>query len=595
MKFSDLVDIRKLQQLLDAMYAATGMPSAILDNDANFLTSSGWQDICRNYHRICPETLKRCHKNDVRISEYLADGKHISYKCDNGLYDCACPIIIDGQHVASLFVGQYFTAEPDLDFFKQQARTFGFDENGYLDAVQKVPIMSEEKVSKVIEFFSQLAWMLANLGFQVLQAKAANNFKDILLESIPNPVFFKDSNGVYLSCNKAFTEFLGLAKTEIVGMKAADIAPSHLANIYNQMDAALLESKQNQSFEYNVADAFGTERNVICNKASFTNADKSTGVVGVILDITARKQVETQLKESEENYHSLFKHMINGFAFLQATPIDNRQLNNFIILDVNEEYEEMLGQSREYVINRTITEVLLPNGLGDEIPEWLAVMNKVYNTGESSLLEYHSKIYSKWFRLSIYSPKKGYLGVVVSDITKAKLSAAEIQKYAYQDYLTGLPNRRLLDDRLADAIVQAKITNTNIAVIFLDLDNFKPVNDTYGHDAGDKLLQHLANRIIRCVRDCDTVSRIGGDEFVVILPDIREKEEAELMAVQLLEACRKPFIIKRTKLYVTASIGVSMFPYDGTNITELIRNSDMAMYKSKRKGRNQVRFVDECG
>ncbi|WP_371363858.1 hypothetical protein SRRS_47470 [Sporomusa rhizae] len=343
MKFSDLIDIRKLQQLLDAMYAATGMPSAILDNNSNFLTSSGWQDICKNYHRICPETSKRCHKNDILISEHLADDKQISYRCDNGLYDCACPIIIDGQHVASLFVGQYFIEEPNLEFFKQQARTFGFDEKGYLDAVQKVPILSEKKVSKVIEFFSQLASILANLGFQVLEAKAAKIFKDILLESIPNPVFFKDNNGVYLGCNKAFTQFLGRSKAEIVGMKASDIAPAHLANKYSKMDTALLESHQNQSYEYIVADASGVERSVIFNKASFTNTDKSVGVVGVILDITARKQMEAQLKESEENYHSLFKHMINGFVFLQAVPMDNGQMNNFIILDVNEEYEEILG------------------------------------------------------------------------------------------------------------------------------------------------------------------------------------------------------------------------------------------------------------
>ncbi|SMC97843.1 PocR ligand-binding domain-containing protein [Sporomusa malonica] len=592
MKFLDLVDITKLQKLLDAMHAATGIPSALLDNDATILTASGWQDICQKFHRVFPETEARCRDSDQRISRQLSDGKYVGYKCENGLNDYACPIIIEGKHLASLFVGQFFTEEPNEDFFRDQAQRFGFSEDEYLAALRRVPVIPEERVANIIEFFSQLASTIAHLGYQVLQSKIAMNFKDTLLEAIPNPVFYKDRNGIYLGCNKAFAELLGFSKEKIIGKAASDISPSRFADKYNEMDARVFDNSQVQSYEYKLMDAAGAERSVIFNKAAFTNVDGSVGLVGIILDITARKQIEAKLKESEEHYHLLFNHMINGFVFLQATPMNNEAMYDFIILDVNEEYEGIIGQAKEAVINRKITDII--PSTNNETPEWLLALNKVLNTGEATLLEYYSKQLSKWLRLSIYSPKKGYLAIVVSDITREKRSEEQIQQYAYHDHLTGLPNRRLLDDRLSVAIAQAKRENELIAVIFLDLDNFKPVNDTYGHDAGDELLQQLANRIVSTVRAGDTVSRIGGDEFVVILPKVKTKVEAEQLAVRLLEACRKPFIIRENKVFVSASIGVSIFPDDGMDISELVRTADIAMYHSKRKGRNRICFVHEC-
>jgi diguanylate cyclase (GGDEF)-like protein/PAS domain S-box-containing protein len=284
--------------------------------------------------------------------------------------------------------------------------------------------------------------------------------------------------------------------------------------------------------------------------------------------------------------------MINGFMFLQATPMADGVMQDFVILDVNEGYEGIIGQTKAEVINKKMTEIIPFTETKN--PEWLFVLNKVLNTGEATLLEYYSKQILKWLRLSVYSPKQGYLAIVVSDITREKRSEEQVQQYAYHDHLTGLPNRRLLDDRLSIAIAQAKRSTELIAVIFLDLDNFKPVNDTYGHDAGDELLQQLANRIVSNVRDGDTVSRVGGDEFVVILPKVKTKLETEQLAIRLLKACRKPFIIRNNKVFVSASIGVSMFPDDGMDISDLIRSADIAMYQSKRNGRNQVCFVHGC-
>ncbi len=587
MEFPELVDIAQLQQLLDSMYAATGIPSAILDNHSVVLIASGWQDICQKFHRVFPETAARCHDSDQRIHEQLRAGQFAEYRCGNGLIDYACPIIIEGRHLASLFVGQFLTEKPDEEFFRNQARRFGFPEDEYLAALYKVPVIPAEKVVSIVAFFSQLASTIAHLGQQVLRSKAAVDFKDTLMEAIPNPVFYKDQIGRYLGCNKAFTDLTGLSKTEIVGKTAKVILPGYVTEY--QPAAADIRP---QTCECVVLDATGAARSVIFNSAVFTTADGAKGLVGSILDITARKQIEAKLKESEENYHLLFKHMINGFLFLKAIPGLDGALQDFVILDANDRYAEIIGQTKTEIIDKKITDVV-PFTTAEN-PEWLFVLNRVLKHCEATLLDHYSNQCLKWLRLSMYSPKSGYLAIVVSDITGEKRSEEQVQQFAYHDHLTGLPNRRLLDDRLSIAIAQAKRSMEQIAVIFLDLDNFKPVNDTYGHDAGDELLQQLANRIVNNVREGDTVSRIGGDEFVVILPKVNTRTEAEQLALRLLLACRQPFMIRDHEVFVSASIGVSIFPDDGQDIADLIRSADMAMYHSKRNGRNQVCFVQGC-
>ncbi|QDR78999.1 diguanylate cyclase domain-containing protein [Sporomusa termitida] len=592
MEFPELVDIAKLQQLLDSMYAVTGIPSAILDNHSVVLIASGWQDICQKFHRVFPETAARCHDSDQRIYQQLLAGQFAGYRCENGLIDYACPIIIEGRHLASLFVGQFFMEKPDEEFFRNQARRFGFKEDEYLAALHKVPVIPQESVASIIEFFSQLASIITHLCYQVLRSKTAMNFKDTLMEAIPNPIFYKDQNGRYLGCNKAFTDLTGLSKAEIVGKTASEILPMCYSAEEQVPEPEPEPGRRPHTCECVVLDAAGAVRNVIFNNAVFTTGDGSKGLVGSILDITAHKQMEAKLKESEENYLLLFKHMINGFLFLQATPGLDGALPDFVILDVNEGYAEIIGQPKAEILDHKITDVL-PFTTAEN-PEWLFILHRVLQHGEATLLEHYSKQCLKWLRLSIYSPKQGYLAIVVSDITGQKRSEEQVQQYAYHDHLTGLPNRRLLDDRLSIAIARAKRSAEQIAVIFLDLDNFKPVNDTYGHDAGDELLQQLANRIVSNVREGDTVSRVGGDEFVIILPQIRTKAEVEQLALRLLVVCRQPFMIRNHEVFVSASIGVSMFPDDGMDIADLIRSADIAMYHSKRNGRNQVCFVHGC-
>jgi diguanylate cyclase (GGDEF)-like protein/PAS domain S-box-containing protein len=180
--------------------------------------------------------------------------------------------------------------------------------------------------------------------------------------------------------------------------------------------------------------------------------------------------------------------------------------------------------------------------------------------------------------------------IVFRDVSAAKAMADEIAHSAEHDFLTGLPNRLLLNDRLCQAIAMAQRTSTKAAVLFMDLDGFKHINDSLGHPAGDKLLQCVANRLRDCVRAPDTVSRQGGDEFVVLLQGVKRPEDAAIAAKRLLNSLAETFYMDQHNLHITTSIGLSLYPDDGLDAETLIKNADTAMYQAKENGRQGFQF-----
>jgi diguanylate cyclase (GGDEF)-like protein len=180
--------------------------------------------------------------------------------------------------------------------------------------------------------------------------------------------------------------------------------------------------------------------------------------------------------------------------------------------------------------------------------------------------------------------------IVFHDVTAAQAMALKMAHLAQHDFLTNLPNRVLLNDRVAQAISLAKRRGTQVAVLFLDLDNFKHINDSLGHSTGDKLLQSVANRLCACVRASDTVSRQGGDEFVVLVTENRFTENAAQIAEKILSTLAAPHAIDEHELHVTTSIGISVYPADGQDAETLLKNADTAMYSAKKKGRNNFQY-----
>jgi len=187
---------------------------------------------------------------------------------------------------------------------------------------------------------------------------------------------------------------------------------------------------------------------------------------------------------------------------------------------------------------------------------------------------------------------KGYRGTG-SDITERKKAEQQIEFLAYHDPLTGLPNRLLLEDRLQQAVAQAERNRTRLALVFIDLDNFKKINDSLGHAAGDALLMQVSSRLKQCVRDTDTISRQGGDEFVIVLRELEDAEATLPVLAKIMESLQEPFNAEGNELSTSASIGVALYPEDGADFETLRKKADMAMYRAKEAGRNTYRFFDQ--
>jgi diguanylate cyclase (GGDEF)-like protein/PAS domain S-box-containing protein len=180
--------------------------------------------------------------------------------------------------------------------------------------------------------------------------------------------------------------------------------------------------------------------------------------------------------------------------------------------------------------------------------------------------------------------------IVLRDVSAARAAAQQMAYYAQHDFLTGLPNRMLLNDRVGQAIISAPRHKKQVAVLFLDLDGFKHINDSLGHAVGDRILQSVAQRLVGCVRESDTVSRQGGDEFVVLLSEVEHAEDVAIAATRMLQAVAAPHSIDQHDLQVNSSIGVSIYPDDGPDAETLIKNADTAMYQAKENGRQSYQF-----
>jgi diguanylate cyclase (GGDEF)-like protein/PAS domain S-box-containing protein len=265
------------------------------------------------------------------------------------------------------------------------------------------------------------------------------------------------------------------------------------------------------------------------------------------------------------------------------------------IIDVNRQMEELTGFSRAELIGQT--PALLDSGHHDL---------KFFSGIRKNLLEQggwcgdiwnrrkDGGLYVQHTRISVVRDDQGRISHFVgmaSDITDLKEEQNHLEKMAFHDPLTELPNRLLLADRLQQAMTNCQRDNTLLAVCYLDLDNFKPVNDQYGHAVGDQLLVNVANRWRGCIRGGDTVARLGGDEFVILLNSMNTPAECEAAVSRLLEAIASPFTHGDVTLGVSASIGVALFPRDGITADELMRRADAMLYQAKNAGRNRYQFA----
>lgn len=518
------IDFSRLNSLFDHFLNAMGIAIALIGLDGKILASSKWQRACIQFHRANESSRQRCLESDTDLASQLQQGSNYAlYKCRNGLTDCSSPLIIDEIHVANLFIGQFFLAEPDIRFFTQQAKELGFNTEKYLSAIAEVPIVAEEKLPALLNLLTSLAQQIAELsmanqryvrtissvGKQVAERTQELELQNLILSKISQGASLID----ILNCMVQQIELLhpemrcSVLLLDNNGLVLRHGAAPSLPDFYNQAVDGL---------------AIGIGQGS-CGTAAFT------GEPVIVEDIDS---------------HPYWQ------PFLELTKAAN------------------LAACWSQPIKNAAGKVLGTFGI------------------------YHSEpcqpTASQRQKISQYSN----LAELAID---RSLSAEKIRRLAFYDDLTGLPNRRLLEERLQQAIISSKRSNNYCVMMFIDLDNFKPVNDLYGHKAGDQVLSQVAERIRQVVREADTVGRFGGDEFIVLLHEVASsevpcKQRAEQVAIKIAATISEPLLIGTENPLshrCTSSIGLVLFSGEQLAAELLLRQADAAMYQAKSRGKNQ--------
>jgi diguanylate cyclase (GGDEF)-like protein/PAS domain S-box-containing protein len=311
-----------------------------------------------------------------------------------------------------------------------------------------------------------------------------------------------------------------------------------------------------------------------------------TRVYGTLQDVTARRESEEALRRSERQLDSILDNAAEGIVVLSQGGSIQR-INRHAQRMFGYEAAEALGMD----FRQLAVQLSFDTARHQEPPEaWTRRLLGSYRemTGRrKDGTMFPLEVALSEIEMSVGSNR---LTAVVRDITERKSWESRIYSLAYSDSLTGLPNRLLLRDRLEHAIAAAQRNRTLVGVLFLDLDQFKAINDSYGHHTGDQLLRDIGERTRGCVREIDTVSRLGGDEFVVVLPDLHDRQDAGTIARKILSAVAQPYRIETHEVAVTPTLGISVYPQDGLDAETLLRNSDTAMYHAKEGGKNRFEY-----
>ena len=405
-----------------------------------------------------------------------------------------------------------------------------------------------------------------------------------IIENSPSIITLKDTSGKFVIVNKRFAETFGVAYKDIIGKTEAEVFSNNLIKHSLEANNAGNELALSNASEESIS--IGAEsKTFITSQFPLKNQNgKVYGVGGIQTDITERKAMEQRLFQAQQ----VIDHM------KEAVVITDIQGN---IEDINQAFTNITGYEREELIGKNTS--INKSGRHDKEfykDMWQKLLESGHWSGEIWDRKKCGAIYPKWLSISAIYDDNGkilrYAGIF-NDISDQKETEKELKYLAFYDPLTKLPNRSLFSEHLKQALANCQRNAKKAAVMFIDLDRFKDVNDSLGHTVGDELLIQVAQRIHTRLRSNDTVSRLGGDEFTITLTDITNEESIASIGQEIIDGFQTPFTLFGNEIFVGCSIGIAVYPADGNNTEQLLKNADTAMYHAKELGRGRYQFFEE--
>lgn len=411
-----------------------------------------------------------------------------------------------------------------------------------------------------------------------------------ILESIADPYYEVDLHGTLVLVNGAFCRMLGCSESELIGHSHREFHTTEVSStVYKTFNEVYRTGIPTPSFDWEMRRKDGTS---VLGEGSVhlirDGAGNPIGFRGILRDVTARREMEQALRESEERFRAL----------------TNLSSDWYWELDTDFRYTRMEGRrtSLTPLENSFLGKQVWDTGLDTEVPGGWDAQRTVFAMGGSfrnvimhGMLPNGKPYYISASGEPVFDSEGRFVGYrgVTREVTDQKVAEERIQYLATHDGLTKLPNRVMFSELLNMAIPTARRYNHRFAVLFIDLDRFKFVNDTLGHEAGDQLLQEITARFKQTLRASDVIARLGGDEFVVLIPQVSDVDQVATVARKILSAALKPIVLMGQECRVTASIGVAMFPDHGEDEQTLMKNADIAMYFAKEEGKNNFQLYSK--